>query len=79
MRLSHGFVRSEKLACIFHGWQYDGAGSCVGIPAHPDLAPPKRAADMMRLTPQTRQGWVAQFAYGPGQTAHAIADERVVD
>ncbi|MEP2640832.1 Rieske (2Fe-2S) protein [Roseobacter sp.] len=41
MRLSHGFVRGETLACIYHGWQYDTVGSCVSIPAHPDLEPPK--------------------------------------
>lgn len=41
MRLSHGFVRGETLACIYHGWQYNDAGACVGIPAHPQLDPPK--------------------------------------
>ncbi|MEP1768822.1 MAG: Rieske (2Fe-2S) protein [Sulfitobacter sp.] len=41
MRLSHGFVRAETLACIYHGWQYDEAGACSYIPAHPKLTPPK--------------------------------------
>lgn len=41
MRLSHGFVRGERLACIYHGWQYDGSGACSYIPAHPKLEPPK--------------------------------------
>ncbi|WP_419911272.1 Rieske 2Fe-2S domain-containing protein [Hoeflea sp.] len=41
MRLSHGFVRGDTLACIYHGWQYDGAGSCVYIPAHLDIDPPR--------------------------------------
>lgn len=41
MRLSHGFVRGETLACIYHGWQYDHAGICGYIPAHPKLDPPK--------------------------------------
>lgn len=41
MRLSHGFVRGETLSCIYHGWQYDGSGSCIYIPAHPKLTPPK--------------------------------------
>ena len=40
MRLSHGFVRGETLACIYHGWQYNEAGSCEYIPAHPKLKPP---------------------------------------
>ena len=40
MRLSHGFVRGDTLACIYHGWQYNEAGSCDYIPAHPKLTPP---------------------------------------
>lgn len=41
MRLSHGFVRGDTLACIYHGWQYREDGTCGYIPAHPKLAPPK--------------------------------------
>lgn len=40
MRLSHGFVRDGKLACLYHGWHYGKDGGCAYIPAHPDLAPP---------------------------------------
>ncbi len=40
MRLSHGFVRGEKLSCIYHGWTFGPDGACVRIPAHPDLTPP---------------------------------------
>ena len=41
MRLSHGFVRGETLACIYHGWRYGTTGACEHIPAHPALTPPK--------------------------------------
>lgn len=40
MRLSHGFVRGEALSCIYHGWSYSQAGTCLRIPAHPGLTPP---------------------------------------
>ena len=40
MRLSHGFVRGETLACIYHGWVYGSDGGCKRIPAHPALTPP---------------------------------------
>jgi len=40
MRLSHGFVRGESLACAYHGWHYNCAGKCHYIPAHPELEPP---------------------------------------
>jgi len=40
MRLSFGFVRGDKIACLYHGWQYDRQGQCRLIPAHPDLEVP---------------------------------------
>lgn len=41
MRLSHGFVRGDRLACLYHGWQFGKDGGCAYIPAHPDLEPPQ--------------------------------------
>jgi nitrite reductase/ring-hydroxylating ferredoxin subunit len=41
MRLSFGFVRGDRIACLYHGWQYDAAGRCRYIPAHPDLKVPE--------------------------------------
>jgi nitrite reductase/ring-hydroxylating ferredoxin subunit len=41
MKLSFGFVRGDRIACLYHGWQYDRAGHCRYIPAHPDLDVPK--------------------------------------
>lgn len=41
MRLSFGFVRGERLSCIYHGWQYGDGGGCQHIPAHPDMVPPQ--------------------------------------
>jgi nitrite reductase/ring-hydroxylating ferredoxin subunit len=40
MRLSFGFVRGDHIACLYHGWQYDAAGQCRHIPAHPELDVP---------------------------------------
>lgn len=41
MALSHGFVRGNDLACLYHGWHYGSTGACSYIPAHPDLDPPE--------------------------------------
>ena len=41
MKLSLGFVRGNHIACLYHGWEYDSAGLCQKIPAHPELEPPK--------------------------------------
>jgi nitrite reductase/ring-hydroxylating ferredoxin subunit len=40
MKLSFGFVRGDRIACLYHGWEYDGSATCRYIPAHPDLAVP---------------------------------------
>lgn len=41
MKMSFGFVRGDHIACLYHGWQYDTAGQCRHIPAHPDLEVPQ--------------------------------------
>lgn len=60
MRLSYGFVRDNKLTCLYHGWTYDGQGSCSAIPAHPNLVPP-RTITTTTYDCQERAGliWVA--------------------
>lgn len=40
MRLSFGFVREDRLVCLYHGWQFDGGGACRHVPAHPRMEPP---------------------------------------
>src|ERR1700690_2305884 len=40
MRLSFGFVRGDRIACLYHGWQFGTAGQCLAIPAHPGLDVP---------------------------------------
>ena len=42
MRMSLGFVRGNALACLYHGWRFDGEGVCRHIPAHPELKVPAR-------------------------------------
>src|SRR6476620_3299887 len=42
-RLSKGFVDEGRLACGYHGWQYDATGACVKIPQQPDLNIPAGA------------------------------------
>ena len=36
-RLSLGTVREESLVCAYHGWCYNGSGTCTLIPAHSAL------------------------------------------
>lgn len=67
MRLSFGFVRGASLACLYHGWQFDGAARCRYIPAHPELKVPST----IRATPYAaaeRLGMVWVFD-GPADAA----------
>ena len=59
MRLSFGFVRGARLACLYHGWQFDGAGHCRYVPAHPQLKVPATIT-VERCTAAERLGviWV---------------------
>lgn len=40
--LSAGSIVEDRLVCAYHGFQFDGCGRCVGIPAHPGLPIPQR-------------------------------------
>lgn len=42
-RLSLGRSTQDRLACPYHGWEYNPEGKCTRIPAHPDQTPPARA------------------------------------
>lgn len=39
-RLSLGSVREGRLACPYHGWQFEGSGRCSRMPAQPGFEPP---------------------------------------
>ncbi len=68
MRLSYGIVRGNTLTCLYHGWSYDGTGGCAGIPAHPDLTPPKTIrAKVYRAADSGGVIWVAN----PDETSEA--------
>lgn len=40
MKLSFGFVRGDRITCLYHGWEYGHDAVCKYIPAHPDLQVP---------------------------------------
>ena len=46
-KLSLGWISNPErggcVVCPYHGWEYNSAGECVRIPAHPEQAPPSRA------------------------------------
>ena len=49
-RLSRGFIRDDKVVCPYHGWNYDGSGRCVLMPAAPTEAPLKKARAIAHKT-----------------------------
>jgi len=67
MKLSFGFVRGDHIACLYHGWQYDTAGQCRYVPAHPDLKVPATiTATVYRTREAVGMIWTApDHAAGP--------------
>lgn len=65
MRLSLGFVRGDRIVCLYHGWQFDGEGSCRHVPAHPKMAPPSTVSPVRYRTAE-RGGiaWVSTADVG---------------
>jgi len=66
-----GTVRKDCLVCPYHGWEYDGSGRCVHIPAQPDRVPPLRArANVFRATERYGLVWVCvgEAADGAGES-----------
>lgn len=39
-KLSLGRVREGVLECPYHGWQFEGSGQCIKVPALPEFTPP---------------------------------------
>lgn len=60
MRLSLGFVRGARLVCLYHGWQFDGEGACLHVPAHPKMNPPSTVAPIRyRAVDRSGIAWVS--------------------
>lgn len=60
--LSLGTVTGDRLACGYHGWEFDGAGQCVAIPAlGPDASIPPSACLQRPAGVTERYGlvWIA--------------------
>lgn len=60
-RLSLGSVTDGRLACAYHGWEYDRTGACVKIPSLPQGSSIPRKARAIAYRAQERYGlvWVA--------------------
>lgn len=67
MRLSHGFVRGENLSCIYHGWSFGIEGTCIRIPAHPDMIPPATINSQNKTV--TEVGGIVWVCEGEPQSA----------
>ncbi|MEB3205184.1 MAG: Rieske 2Fe-2S domain-containing protein [Candidatus Sericytochromatia bacterium] len=56
--LSLGKARSGRLACAYHGWEFDGEGRCALVPALGPGGTPPRGACVEALVLRERQGWL---------------------
>lgn len=78
MRLSFGFVRGDRIACLYHGWQFDAGGFCRFIPAHPHLAvPPTITVERFASAESLGMVWTFSGAAAAAPPAANAATEAV--
>ncbi|MBF2053709.1 MAG: aromatic ring-hydroxylating dioxygenase subunit alpha [Candidatus Sericytochromatia bacterium] len=58
VQLSRGKVRQGQLQCPYHGWQFNGQGQCVHIPALPPGQKPPAGACVQTLPLKEQQGYL---------------------
>lgn len=64
-QMSTGWVEGEEIKCFYHGWKYDGTGSCTARPAEPSPGPNK---DISIGSRPTREHLGLIYGYfGPGE------------
>jgi len=61
--LSQGRVRGERLACPYHGWEFDGQGVCRAVPglAEEDDAVQPEARNAAAVPTTEQDGWVWMY------------------
>ncbi len=75
MKLSFGFVRGDRLACLYHGWEFGDDATCRYIPAHPELAvPPTIRVARYKAAEALGMVWVAHpdAAEPSPEDSHAV-------
>ncbi|MBP7148754.1 MAG: aromatic ring-hydroxylating dioxygenase subunit alpha [Acidobacteria bacterium] len=57
MALSHGVLEDGALTCVYHGWRFDGSGTCVHIPANREDDPIPQTARVAAYRCREQQGY----------------------
>lgn len=80
MALSLGFVRDDRLTCLYHGWRFDGEGLCRHIPAHPSLVPPSTiCATLFQARTVGGLVWASlEGAYEPDASAFPVPVRTII-
>lgn len=56
--LSMGTLRRGRIACCYHGWEFDGDGVCRHIPSNVEPAAPKAMATSFEVKEEVGFVWV---------------------
>ena len=75
-RLSDGVLRDDTLVCPYHGWEFDGGGTCTQIPAlGPTATVPSRAClSAVRVAEHCGALWLAPAGADPAIGLPEIAE-----
>lgn len=76
-QMSTGWVRGDHIRCFYHGWTYDGSGSCVERPAESPAGPEPRISIGSRPTREALGLIYGYFGSGdpPPFPPYAFSDE----
>ena len=64
-RLSLGRVQEGRLECPYHGWQFEGSGRCVHIPAEPAFRPAAAQSACSRAVREAHAMWWVRLDDAP--------------
>jgi phenylpropionate dioxygenase-like ring-hydroxylating dioxygenase large terminal subunit len=76
--LSAATLDGGRLRCAYHGWEFDGSGTCVELPSQPGHAPPRAnlaAGPRVRVADGTVYVHAGDLAATPGDPTELLTNE----
>lgn len=67
VQLSLGYLKKDNIVCGYHGWEYDGTGTCVRIPSQADDVKIPKTAQIKSYPLREFNRWVWIFMGDPGK------------
>jgi phenylpropionate dioxygenase-like ring-hydroxylating dioxygenase large terminal subunit len=70
--LSLGNIQGQELACVYHGWRFDGSGACTAMPLEEEGSSRPARRRLKAYAAEDRAGYIWMF-YGDRERATRLA------